>query len=312
MADINGVRNKQPSIQPLGSPRGVLLRMSINPDRQPQLPDGSGGREPDPRKPAPIGLYEPVDEKTLMAHPERFTSDGLRRKERMYRLYEHENWHLFRGRLVTGNKPAPFAAAVCMIVVPIVLFAVFVCPYMWTDMHKAAVVVFAYISAVVLSSMVMASFSDPGIIPRNLDAISANNHDAHPYPARVPKKAEQGMFSAKVQISESPKESSDEWSSRNQSPLLDQAQLPSMQYYEKLPPPWVPVRAPGSRGAPLSVYDPKPPTREHRSMSDPSNRFPPITKEIRINNTIVRLKYCETCKIFRPPRASHCKYCDNC
>jgi len=42
------------------------------------------------------------------------------------------------------------------------------------------------------------------------------------------------------------------------------------------------------------------------------NCNPPKAQEINVGGRIVQLKWCTTCKIFRPPRSFHCPICDNC
>lgn len=50
-------------------------------------------------------------------------------------------------------------------------------------------------------------------------------------------------------------------------------------------------------------------TKKWRGMNRPK---PASSQMVNISGRMIELKWCPTCQIYRPPRASHCRTCDNC
>ncbi|KAI9300196.1 DHHC palmitoyltransferase-domain-containing protein [Cunninghamella echinulata] len=148
------------------------------------------------------------------------------KKQRNYELFEGKSTFFCGGRLMTSQAYWAFIIALILLITPCVLFAVFVCPFLWFYLHPIIPIIFAYVFVLAIVSMFKASWTDPGVIPRGLD----------PTPT-------------------------------------------------------------------LETFD------DHSSIW--TQPFP-ADKCVKIKDEMWNLKYCDTCKIYRPPRASHCRQCDNC
>ncbi|KAJ0527908.1 putative protein S-acyltransferase [Helianthus annuus] len=154
---------------------------------------------------------------------------------RTYQAWEGSNVFFLGGRFIFGPDIQSIFLSIFLIVVPVVIFCVFVGRKLLDDFNHhlgiLVMVIAIVLSVYVLTMLLVTSGRDPGIVPRN---------KRPPEPEVV----------------------------LDQSLDVGPGQTPQLR--------------------------------------------PPRFKEVTVNGLTVKVKYCDTCMLYRPPRCSHCSICDNC
>ncbi|XP_031277291.1 probable protein S-acyltransferase 7 [Pistacia vera] len=153
---------------------------------------------------------------------------------RTYQAWKGSNIFLLQGRLIFGPDVRSLFFTIFLIVVPVIVFCVFVARKLMDDFpHDLGISIMVLVVAFTLFDLILlllTSGRDPGIIARN----------AHP---------------------------------------------PELEGYEG--------------------------NTEVGPGQTPQLRLP-RTKDVVVNGVVVKIKYCDTCMLYRPPRCSHCSICNNC
>lgn len=168
------LRPNHPTLRLGPTPSGLGIRTERSPRsfRRSFGWNSRNSREPrEPREPKELG------HRRLESAPSSPESDLEKTAEKpdLGRNYEYYNGNFIfflKGRLLNTRQRPLNALTGFLAVLPAALFFAFSASYLWHAVSPALPIIFAYLFWICISSFLHASFSDPGVLPRNV----------HPHP----------------------------------------------------------------------------------------------------------------------------------
>ncbi|KAI8618233.1 DHHC palmitoyltransferase-domain-containing protein [Chytriomyces sp. MP71] len=249
-------------------------------------------------------------------------------------------WHVTSKCVMRSGSPPPTIAAklrwllsrkdvvvlcvaLALIVVVSALFAFYALPLIVKKVSVAIAPVFGYLLLLSIAHLLRTTLTDPGFLPFNLVPLVALPLDSPlPFPttseAAVPSQfissdSSLGSYSRAALFALSPP-AGGQPVPKNTTSHSTPASRPSDPAVENVP---MGQRSPSAPTSGTSQPGPAPLPASYPFITVPQSNLPqiPVYQDslvAHIHNIEVRIKYCYTCQIWRPPRASHCKTCERC
>eukprot|EP00026_Physarum_polycephalum_P002515 Phypoly_transcript_02522.p1 GENE.Phypoly_transcript_02522~~Phypoly_transcript_02522.p1 ORF type:complete len:551 (+),score=76.14 Phypoly_transcript_02522:1080-2732(+) len=315
----------QPQVRSSQAPQAITSQVIHKPSTiNPQVITG----HPTPTHPTQIGG---------MAHKYHQMASPSHSSTLRYQKWPGDNTFYCGGRFIGGPSIGLLHCAITMILVIGGLFLGFVCPYLVERLPGGfmIVVVFCYLFVFCLVCLLKTSFSDPGIIPRAKDWDKKKDPEKASEEQKIGLKVEsRGIGGIQEEIQEE-KEEIREYRPAEISGYPPYYHKPKTKEEEEIKE----IKDRRDTQVELRGYPPhyhQPNTEEEikeikeeikegkeeikeekktQITQPPPFYYKPkeiIFKEVTIDGVVVKMKFCDTCKIYRPPRTSHCGTCNNC